>query len=131
MSKRSVSARRSLLYSTLIIALICIVIGVTARTASLSSALRLESQVTATHVHSFAFSKIAKATYTASPTALPTASPTPESLVYSEIVINASITQNANEVVAPSYNGNKYILVDISEQQMYAYEGDEIGRAHV
>lgn len=124
MSKPAMSARRSLLYSTLIIALICIVIGVTAWTASSSPALSLKSQVTATHVHSFAFSEIAKATYTASPTALPNASPTPEALVYSEIVINASIVQNANEVIAPGYNGNKYILVDISEQHMYVYEND-------
>ena len=30
------------------------------------------------------------------------------------------------EISAPGYGGNKYILVDISEQHMYVYEGDAL-----
>ncbi len=135
MSKSSAPPRRSPLYSTLILALICMVIGVAAWTATSSPALGLNSEVTPTHARSFAFAEIAKATYTASPTstpsptALPTASPTPESLVYAEIVMDAPVVQNASEqtiVAAPGYGGNKYILVDISEQHMYVYEGDAL-----
>ncbi len=61
---------------------------------------------------------------------------TPESLVYAEIVVDtpvlnmsAPVIENpyAAEAAAPSYGGNKYILVDISEQHMYVYEGDAAG----
>ena len=31
-----------------------------------------------------------------------------------------------NQDAVPSYGGNKYILVDISEQHMYVYEGDAL-----
>jgi lipoprotein-anchoring transpeptidase ErfK/SrfK len=130
MSKSSAPPRRSPLYSALIIALICTVIGVTAWTATSSPALSLKSKVTPTHAHSFAFAEIAKATYTASPTstssptALPTASQTPESLVYAEIVAESAYEQAI--VAPPGYGGNKYILVDISEQHMYVYEGDAL-----
>ncbi len=113
------------------------VIGITAWTATSSPALGLNSAVTPTHARSFAFAEIAKPAYTSlptstpSPTALPTASQTPESLVYAEVVVDAPLLEyvapvqdNTNEVSAPDYGGNKYILVDISEQHMYVYEGD-------
>ena len=132
MSKSSAPPRRSPLYSALIIALICTVIVVAAWTATTSPALGLYSEATPTHARSFAFAEIAKATYTStptstpSPTALPTASQTPESLVHAEIVMDAPVVQNNYEVTAPEYGGNKYILVDISEQHMYVYEGDAL-----
>jgi lipoprotein-anchoring transpeptidase ErfK/SrfK len=137
MSKSSVPARRSPLYSALIVALICTVIGAAAWTATSSPAMGLNSEVTPTHARSFAFAEIAKATYTASPTAIPTGIPTtsqiPESLVYAKIVMDASaleyaapVAQDGNVVTAPGYGGNKYILVDISEQHMYVYEGDTL-----
>ena len=139
MSKSSAPARRSPLHSTLIVALICMVIGVMAWTATSSPALSLNSETTPTHARSFAFAEIAKATYTVSPTstsspiALPTASQTLESLAYVEIVVvtptleyAAPVVQDVYtyEVTAPGYGGNKYVLVDISEQNMYVYEDD-------
>ena len=110
-------------------------IGLTAWTASTSSSVpKLNNMVTPTHARSFAFANIAKPTYTALPTATPTpiASPTSEVLAYAEIVADtptpeySAPVQNNNEIAAPSYGGNKYILVDISEQHMYVYEGDAL-----
>jgi lipoprotein-anchoring transpeptidase ErfK/SrfK len=49
-----------------------------------------------------------------------------------EIVLDTPTTEytapiNPSAAVsAPSYSGNKYILVDISEQHMYVYEGDTV-----
>ena len=132
MSKSSAPPRRSLLYSTLTLVLIIAVIGVAAWTATTSPALGLNSEVTPTHARSFAFAEIAKATYTpsptstSSPTVLPTASPTPESLVHAEIVADAPVEQNNYAAPPPGYVGNKYILVDISEQHMYVYEGEAL-----
>jgi len=92
--------------------------------------------------------EIAKPTYTPAPTATlpptplpPTASPTslpteaPTAAVFAEdafVVIEnlsapASSTgyDNTTQYDTPlTYNGSKYILVDISEQHMYVYEGD-------
>jgi lipoprotein-anchoring transpeptidase ErfK/SrfK len=49
-------------------------------------------------------------------------------MVYAEIVADtppAPGYSNTTQYDAPpSYGGNKYILVDISEQHMYVYEGD-------
>ena len=159
MSKSSAPPRRNLLYATLILALICMAIGVAAWTATSSPTLGMKSAITPTHARSFAFAEISKATYTALPTgassptilptasqtstalstdsqtsiALPTDSQTPELLVYAEIVVDTPTPEYAApvvydvssyEVAAPGYGGNKYVLVDISEQHMYVYEGD-------
>lgn len=93
--------------------------------------------------------EIAKSTYTPvpteplpptplPPTAIPTSLPTdtPASTVFSEeafVVIEnlpASAPAGYDNTTPydspPSYNGSKYILVDISEQHMYVYEADEL-----
>jgi lipoprotein-anchoring transpeptidase ErfK/SrfK len=76
---------------------------------------------------------IASATSTPSPVILPSdsqtpiASPTSEPVVYAEIIVDTPAPGYSNTTqydVPPSYSGNKYILVDISEQHMYVYEGD-------
>jgi hypothetical protein len=64
-----------------------------------------------------------------SPTPQPTN--TPEPSVFAEIVSDSSgaISYSGPNQPAPSnptYSGNKYILVDISEQHMYVYEGDAL-----
>ncbi len=147
MKKTPEPARRSPLYPVLFIIFLFVVIGVTAWTAASSPALGLNSAATPTHAQFFAIANIAKPTYTvlptltASPTDLPILSPMetetpsniPESMVYAEIVVNtptseyaAPVIENpyAAEAAAPGYGGNKYILVDISEQHMYVYEGN-------
>jgi len=76
---------------------------------------------------------IPKPTHTPEPTATdvptlePTATETPGAVAM-EIVENTPTREYvAQEPAAPpasSYSGSKYILVDISEQHMYVYEGD-------
>jgi lipoprotein-anchoring transpeptidase ErfK/SrfK len=71
-------------------------------------------------------------TSTPSPTATPTPSGTPTPAVFAEdafvVIENLApsagydpTTQYDNQ---PTYSGSKYILVDISEQHMYVYEGN-------
>jgi lipoprotein-anchoring transpeptidase ErfK/SrfK len=139
MNKSSSLQRKNIFYIASLFLLVCVImIGIAAWTVKSSPALAINSVVTPTHARSFALANIAKPTYTAlptvSPTAIPTetpiASPTSEVLAYAEIVVDtptleySAPVQNNNEIVAPSYGGNKYILVDISEQHMYVYEGD-------
>jgi lipoprotein-anchoring transpeptidase ErfK/SrfK len=83
----------------------------------------------------WAFADLPKPTYTPIPviptivpidTVLPpAATETPGSMVM-EIVGDAAASANMAPVggSAPSYGGSKYILVDLSEQHMYVYEGD-------
>jgi len=93
---------------------------------------------TAAQENVWAIAYVAKPTYTATsiPTPLPTEPPTiaptetPGSLVM-EIVENsanpaAGQEQSASYQPAISYGGSKYILVDISEQHMYMYDGDAL-----
>lgn len=147
MSKSTLSARQKKFHPFLIIALILAVAGIAAWTAASSPALGLsEPTIAPAHVRSsFAFAEIAKPAYTALPTAtslptatepsLPTQSPiyTPEAVIQAEIVVDAPASEYAEPVLqegyeqaAVSYGGNKYILVDISEQHMYVYEGDAL-----
>jgi lipoprotein-anchoring transpeptidase ErfK/SrfK len=64
------------------------------------------------------------------PTALPTVEAPIESLVYAEIIADTPVPAGYSDTTQfdppPSYSGNKYILVDISEQHMYVYEGDAL-----
>ncbi len=137
MSKSTPPAQRSPLYPVMIMTLIITTIGIAARTATSTPALGLDETVfTPTHARSFAFAEIAKPTYTALHTATlpPTQTPTvtPESIAQAEIVLDtptsqyvAPMAQNNSYAQAPfTDGGNKYILVDISEQHMYVYEGD-------
>ena len=148
MKKSPALPRRSLLIPISIFVLIALVALAAAWTATNSPALGLTTPPTPTvRAQSFAFAQIAKPTYTvttAAPTDLPTASPTltlesaptaestatTEAMVIAEIVEEAAVIDypapvtQPIEISAPGYGGNKYILVDISEQHMYVYEGD-------
>ena len=149
MSAKPVIPRRNPLYVFLIVALICVVGGIVAWTVTTSPALSLNSTVTPTHSRSFAFVAISKPT--ALPTSIllsvtipantsfpdspliietPTALPTPESVVRAEIVADTPAPTGYSSTTQydapPSYSGNKHILVDISEQHMYVYEGDTL-----
>jgi len=144
MSKASAPARRTLLNYVLTLVLICIVIGLAAWTAKSSPAFGLNSLISPTHVNSFAFAEIPKATYTASPTSISSLSPQPtetpvespivsqtvEPLVYVEVMDTPTLEDVApleletNEITTAGIGVNKYILVDISEQHMYVYEDD-------
>lgn len=149
----SKAPRRKTLTLVLILTLSLAALGVAAWTAVISPARGLTNMAMPTLVYPpFAVVEIAKPTVTPisppantpipvtlpteempivtqTPTPVETATvvPTVESLVYAEIVEVAPAPGYSNTTqydVPPVYNGNKYILVDISEQHMYVYEGD-------
>lgn len=64
-------------------------------------------------------------TFTAEPTLVPTETP---GTLAMEILENTPTAEYVapEPGAAPSYGGSKYILVDISEQHMYVYEGDSL-----
>jgi lipoprotein-anchoring transpeptidase ErfK/SrfK len=80
-----------------------------------------------------------KPTYTATVLPLPTDTPLPTAQTQAtetpgqmtmQIVDDAAVPTYAPQQqpvsAPPSYGGSKYILVDISEQHMYVYEGDQL-----
>lgn len=91
---------------------------------------------TPTEPDPFAVVRITKPTFTPSPTPIPTVTDlptlTPVPVVMAEIVADDSgaISYTGPNPPSPenlpAYTGNKYILVDISEQHMYVYEGDAL-----
>ncbi|WKZ41446.1 MAG: L,D-transpeptidase [Anaerolineales bacterium] len=133
MNRPDASPRRlNLLHPALILILLLTVIGVTAWSAVAAREFGLSEMVfaTPTEAQSFGFAQMAKPTYTPLPTAtlIPIQPPT-EVVAQAEIVSEAltyeyvtSVT--GNEPPAPIYTGGKSILVDISEQHMYVYDGD-------
>jgi lipoprotein-anchoring transpeptidase ErfK/SrfK len=101
------------------------------------------------HPQSWARAEIVKPTYTPAPTLAPTFTPSStlpptetqgpistSGTIYAEIVPDTpapeyvaqqTYTQpQSSAPAAPSYGGSKYILIDISEQHLYAYEGDAL-----
>jgi lipoprotein-anchoring transpeptidase ErfK/SrfK len=91
---------------------------------------------TPTQENLWAFADLPKPAYTPVPviptiaptdTALPPApTETPGSMVMEVVGDSASVSANMAPVggPVPAYGGSKYILVDLSEQHMYVYEGD-------
>jgi len=144
MSKSHASTQRSRFHPVLLLLLASGVIGVSAWSAAsspaMASILNLSGTVTPTHPMSFAVAQIIKPTYTATPLEFPT--PIPTQSAATEVTEVAPVTGIQAEIVpdtpmpessiasapadAPSNGGNKYILVDISDQYMYVYEGDAL-----
>jgi lipoprotein-anchoring transpeptidase ErfK/SrfK len=92
---------------------------------------------TATQENLWAQVELSKPTYTAVPpilptdTALPTATETSGTMAMeiiedTPVPTRAALVEQAADAVVSSYGGSKYILVDISEQHMYVYEGDAL-----
>lgn len=105
-------------------------------TTSPASASIIFGTMTPTQENLWAYANIQKPTYTAisSPpgtsiaTSVPTTVPTAAeatSAMGMEIV-SGSQASTGNQAPVISYNGSKYILVDISEQHLYAYESDAL-----
>jgi lipoprotein-anchoring transpeptidase ErfK/SrfK len=46
--------------------------------------------------------------------------------IVQDTAVPQQVSQDQVNPPAPSYGGSKYILVDISEQHMYVYEGDTL-----
>jgi lipoprotein-anchoring transpeptidase ErfK/SrfK len=96
---------------------------------------------TPTEENSWAFVNVSKPTYT--PTLFPTSTPvftetpgtmevqvladTPVPVLPTREPVQAAVDQaSAFAAQEPVYSGTKYILVDISDQHMYVYEGDTL-----
>ena len=133
--KKSLSIGRIRIFPTFILLLVCGGLGLAFFFFSSSpvSALIFPSPMP-THENLWAFVDIPKATYT--PTDLPTLTPvvteTPgvmdmQIVADTPVPTNAPVVQQVQQVQsAPVYSGAKYILVDISEQHMYVYEGNAL-----
>ena len=126
------SNRRLRIFSCLWLVLLFIGIGliffIVSSPASASIINRLGAPPTATQENLWAYADVPKPTYTATAIMVPTipaVTETPGSLVM-EILENTSVPAAQESVSQPvvSYGGSQYILVDISEQHMYVYEGD-------
>ena len=69
---------------------------------------------------------------TALPTSIPTEIPAPNTFAEDAFVVienlpaSAGYDSTSQYDIPPTYAGSKYILVDISEQHMYVYEGDTL-----
>ena len=81
------------------------------------------------------YADVPKSTHTPLPTALPADTPPPPATEAQPVVAMELVDENTSRLqdvqasppmVAPSTGGGKYILVDISEQHMYVYEGDAL-----
>jgi lipoprotein-anchoring transpeptidase ErfK/SrfK len=67
-------------------------------------------------------------TYTLTPTSPPTLDTFAEDafVVIEDLAPSAGYDSTTQYDSAPTYNGSKHILVDISEQHMYVYDGDDL-----
>lgn len=112
----------------LLLGLVIPLVGAAAWTVTSSQALSPATPATPTYARSFAIAELAKPTYTPLPP--PTETPTQMPTVSPEAVADAVIVDSsgrADAAEAPvNYSGGKKILVDISEQHMYVYDGEQL-----
>jgi lipoprotein-anchoring transpeptidase ErfK/SrfK len=92
---------------------------------------------TPTQENLWAFADLPKPTYTAVPTTIPLETPVPPTATVEAQPTSAMVMELVDEAIlatdslqqplnAPAGGGGKYILVDLSEQHMYVYEGDAL-----
>lgn len=116
-----------------------VLLGAAAWTATSSQAQTPATLPTPTYWTSFAQALIAKPTYTPLPPSTATSTPealataveaptdTPASVAQAVIVdVPSGISSSTNAQMPVEYSGGKLILVDISEQHMYVYEGETL-----
>jgi lipoprotein-anchoring transpeptidase ErfK/SrfK len=134
--KKNFSIGRIRLFPTFILLLICGGLGLAFFFFSSTSASALIfASPTPTHENLWAFVNLSKPTYTPTdmPTVTPTVTETPgvmDMQVMADTAVPIIPTHAPADVQqaqsAPVYSGAKYILVDISQQHMYVYEGDTL-----
>lgn len=118
----------------LLFSLLTALCGTAAWAASASQAFSPSISTTSPRGNSFAVVEIVKPTYTPPPTATATLTPLPTSIptetpqpMAEAVIVDSPERAYAAQLEAETpvnYTGGKYILVDISEQHMYVYEGD-------
>jgi lipoprotein-anchoring transpeptidase ErfK/SrfK len=134
-----ISLGRIRVFPSLILLLICGSLGLAFFFFSSSPAsAALFATVTPTQENLWAFVNLPKATYTrtpfSTPTEITTLAPLPTEtpgVMAMDVFADTSVQINnlaAGEQIQsiPAYSGSKYILVDISEQHMYVYDGDTL-----
>src|SRR5258705_1444887 len=133
---KPLSIGRIRLFPSLVLLLICGGLGLAFFLPSSPVSALIFSPLTPTQENLWAFVDLPKATYTPtslySPTITPTATETPGVMDMQDVAntavpivpTNAPMVQQTQS--APVYSGAKYILVDISEQHMYVYEGNTL-----
>jgi lipoprotein-anchoring transpeptidase ErfK/SrfK len=90
------------------------------------------STVTPTQENLWAYASIPKPTYTPTSVAVSVPTTVPASTEVTSAIVMQIVDQAQVYDVGPgqapviSYNGSKYILVDISDQHMYVYESDAL-----
>jgi lipoprotein-anchoring transpeptidase ErfK/SrfK len=138
--KRTFSIGRIRLFPSLILLLLCGGLGLAFFFTSSSSAAGLIfATLTPTQENLWAYVNLPKATYTPTPLYTPTDPPTFTPIVTetpgvmamdviadTAVPTNAPVSQQVQPQPPAGYSGSKYILVDISEQHMYVYEGDNL-----
>lgn len=133
---------RSRFFFGLWLVLICMGTGlvffIVSSPANASLIKELGATPTATQENLWAYANVPKPTYTATSIVVPAYTPAPvmteaPSALVMEIVENPpfSAPQGSESRPVASYGGSKYILVDISEQHMYVYEGDVLIQSFV
>ena len=135
--------RRVRLLASLWLLLLCtgagLIIFFTGTSPASAAIDMLFASPTPTQENLWAFVDLPKPTATVVPTSIPTEipatpdspaseTPTAQPAMAMEIVDDAApqAAQESENAPVPSYSGSKYILVDISDQHMYVYDGDAL-----
>jgi hypothetical protein len=139
-----VKTRRSFLYPAMLFIPGCTALALAAWSAAsspaMASILGMGSVTPPIHSQSWSLAEIAKPTSTPLPTALPSSTPTATlepsvtpGALYAEFVpdtptpeVRSYPAPAADDSAVVGNGGDKHILVDISEQHLYAYEGDTL-----
>jgi len=119
---------------SLILLLLCGGLGLAFFISSSPVNAALFATQTPTQENLWAFVNLPKATYTptplSTPTELPTITPTATEIpgvMDVQVVADTSVPLVvAQDQSVPVHSGSKYILVDLSEQHMYVYDGDTL-----
>jgi lipoprotein-anchoring transpeptidase ErfK/SrfK len=138
----SSSTRRSCLFPALLLVLLMTCMGVIAFTFSTSPAsAAIFAPATPTQENHWAYMALPKPAYTATPlplvvptvvvpsdvpTTVPSVTEAPAQLMMEMVDTSAQVSSPLQPQAPPSYGGSKLILVDISEQHMYVYDGDTL-----
>ena len=131
------SSKRSCLTSALLLVMLMACIGAVLFSFAASPAsAAIFTPPTATQENLWAHMNLPKPASTATPvpvlpptdmpTNVPVIAETPVSLTMDMVDTSSAQVSSAPQAPAPSYSGSKLILVDISEQHMYVYDGDTL-----
>ncbi len=140
MSTPAISSRGKAAILLLLAIMVCVFVVAAVRKTDAVFASGLENLSTPTHAPFYGMMELAKPSYASTPTIEPPTqiasapvelTATVDSIANAEVIPDTPVPDYASQGVSESpnvnpYSGNKYVLVDISEQHMYVYEGDAL-----